>query len=76
MVIFFPKLMSIVKPFILHWLIYCYDLSHSIYDFVSQKKNAIDTFRDATEIKLFVHVTVHKIFTRNICLNIQSTDRF
>lgn len=48
----------------------------SIYDFVSQKKNAIDTFRDVTEIKLFVHVTVHKIFTRNICLNIQITDRF
>lgn len=43
------------------------DLSHSIYDFVSQKKNAIDTFRDVTEIKYFVHVTVHKIFTRNIC---------
>lgn len=40
------------------------------------KKNAFDRVRDITEIKLCEHGTIHKFFTRDICLNIQITGKF
>lgn len=43
---------------------------------VTRKMQWIDSEVDITETKLFVHVTIHKFDTRNICLNIQITGRF
>lgn len=43
---------------------------------VKRKMLWIDSEINITETKLFVHVTIHKFGTRNICLNIQITGRF
>lgn len=51
------------------------DLSHTFFT-LFVKKNAFDRVRDITEIKLCEHGTIHKFFTRDICLNIQITGKF